>query len=98
MTYEEFKKQLTRETKGAFVFYGDEDYLKRDAVKLARKAIIADPTFAEFCHAVVTDGDIQRAREELSYPTMFSSDPLYPYAASSHYGNMPRLVTSRRQH
>ena len=76
MTYEEFKKQLTRETKGAFVFYGDEDYLKRDAVKLARKAIIADPTFAEFCHAVVTDGDIQRAREELSYPTMFSSERL----------------------
>ena len=76
MNYEEFRKILTPELKGAYVFYGDEDYLKRDAVERARKAIIADESLEDFCHCVIHEGDIKAAKEELSYPTMFSNDRL----------------------
>ena len=76
MNYEEFRKILTPYLKGAYVFYGDEDYLKRDAVSRARKAVIQDESLKDFCHCVIHEADVKSAKEELSYPSMFSNDRL----------------------
>lgn len=76
MTYDEFRKTLSPSLKGSFVLFGDEDYLKRDALERARQAVIADPSMREFCHTVIHDGDIAAAEAELSLPSMLGGDRL----------------------
>ena len=76
MTYDEFRKTLSPSLKGSFVLFGDEDYLKRDALERARAAVIADPSLKDFCHFVIHEGDIGTARAELTAPSMLGGDRL----------------------
>ena len=43
-----FRKQLKKGLFGAYLFFGEEDYLKSFSLNNARKAICADPTFEIF--------------------------------------------------
>ena len=43
-----FRKQLKKGLFGAYLFFGEEDYLKSFSLNNARKSICADPTFAIF--------------------------------------------------
>lgn len=43
-----FRKQIKKGLAGGYLFYGEEDYLKLHALRSAREAICADPTFALF--------------------------------------------------
>lgn len=43
-----FRKLIKKGLSGGFLFYGDEDYTKNFALRLAREAICPDPTFALF--------------------------------------------------
>ena len=45
---DEFRKQLKKGLQGAYLFFGDEDYLKSFALKNARALICNDPSFAIF--------------------------------------------------
>ena len=44
----EYRKQLGKAAGRAYLFFGEEDYLKSHAVRLTREAICPDPTFAVF--------------------------------------------------
>ena len=48
-----------------YLICGDEDYLKRDAVSRARKAVIQDESLKDFCHCVIHEADVKSAKEEL---------------------------------
>jgi DNA polymerase III delta subunit len=43
-----FRKQLKTGLSGAYIFFGDEDYLKGFSLKSARELICSDPSFAVF--------------------------------------------------
>ena len=43
-----FRKQMKKGLSGAYLFFGEEDYLKTHALRSAREAVCADPTFALF--------------------------------------------------
>ena len=43
-----FRKQLKKGISGAYLFFGDEDYLKSFSLKSARALICDDPSFAIF--------------------------------------------------
>ncbi|MBE6594548.1 MAG: DNA polymerase III subunit delta [Ruminococcaceae bacterium] len=48
ITEAEYRKQLNRIPGRAFLFFGDEDYLKGVALRLSREALCPDPSFAIF--------------------------------------------------
>lgn len=45
---DEFRKQLKKGLQSAYLFFGDEDYLKNFSLKSARELICDDPSFAIF--------------------------------------------------
>ena len=55
ITEADFRRQLHSIAGRAFLFYGDEDYLKGVAVRLARETLCPDPSFAIF-NDVTIDG------------------------------------------
>ena len=44
----DFRKELKNAPRAAYLFFGDEDYLKLSAVRLARETLCPDPSFAVF--------------------------------------------------
>ncbi|MBE6602627.1 MAG: DNA polymerase III subunit delta [Ruminococcaceae bacterium] len=44
----DFRKELKKEPRLGYLFFGDEDYLKTFAIKLARETLCPDPTYAFF--------------------------------------------------
>lgn len=44
----DFRKEIKTEPATGYLFYGEEDYLKSFALRTAREAVCADPTFAVF--------------------------------------------------
>ena len=48
ITEADFRKKIADIPGRAFLFYGDEDYLKSVAVRLARETLCPDPAFAIF--------------------------------------------------
>ena len=44
----DFRRELKSEPRSGYLFFGEEDYLKSYAVRLAREVICPDPTFAAF--------------------------------------------------
>ena len=44
----DYRKQIDRVAGRAFLFFGEEDYLKKAAVQLTREALCPDPAFAAF--------------------------------------------------
>lgn len=61
---------------GAYLFYGDEPYLKEHYVKKLRESVCPDPDFAVFNHVRIEDGDIDRFIGELSSPALFGGGRL----------------------
>jgi hypothetical protein len=44
----DFRRQIKAPCGGGYLFFGDEDYLKAYALKMAREAVCDDPSFAVF--------------------------------------------------
>ena len=44
----DFRKEIKTAPRTAYLFFGDEDYLKLSAVRLAREALCPDPSFSVF--------------------------------------------------
>ena len=45
---DEFRKMAKNGLSGAYLFFGDEDYLKAHAIKIAENTVCGDPSFAVF--------------------------------------------------
>ena len=44
----DFRKEIKSKPRGAYIFFGDEDYMKSFAIKLASETISPDPSFSFF--------------------------------------------------
>jgi len=72
----QFLKQIKSDSKGAFLFFGDEDYTKNFCIEASRKAVILDESLALFNEAVF-DGS------SLDLNTLKSSLESIPFMADS---------------
>lgn len=74
MTEEEFRKSLSAVTGRAFVFFGQEDYLKAAAVKAAREQLCPDPALAFFNDVTIDATDYTAAKllDAMAPPPMMS--------------------------
>lgn len=61
---------------GAYLFYGDEPYLKEHYVKKLREIVCPDPDFAVFNHVRIEDGNVDRFIGELANPPLFGAGRL----------------------
>ncbi len=77
MTEKELKEQI-KNPSGGYLFYGDEDYLKDFYVKSIRKAILVDPSVADFNETVLDDEtfSISALEDALSSPAFMSDKKL----------------------
>ena len=48
MNNDDFRRELKKGLSGGYLFFGDEDYLKANALMLAREAVCPEPSFAFF--------------------------------------------------
>ena len=48
MNNDDFRRELKKGLSGGYLFFGDEDYLKANALAKAREAVCAEPSFAFF--------------------------------------------------
>lgn len=55
MTVSEFDKAIKPNMKGAFLFYGDEEYLKQRYREKVRATLLTEEAFDPFNHAVITE-------------------------------------------
>ncbi len=62
----ELETKLKAKANGVYLFYGEEEYLKRHYLNMFRKTFAADSDFAAFNHTVINGGNIPSFRSELS--------------------------------
>ena len=67
ITDSEFRKRISKNPSGGYLFFGDEDYLKLHALKSARDAVCSDPSLAVF-----NDLTVDLTAESLSPDELFS--------------------------
>ena len=63
MTTSELDKAIKPLMRGAYLFYGEEEYLKQHYREKIRKTLLADEGMIPFNHAVITD--LQKLPAEL---------------------------------
>lgn len=78
ITSNDFLKQIKNDPNGAFLFYGDEDYLKSHAVKALKDAMGIDETFEifNFVQLDVLDYTPDKLIDMLSMPPMMAEKKL----------------------
>ena len=72
MTLKELDDKIKYAPSGVYVFYGEEEYLKRRYLEKMRETLITDETDAVFNH-VVLDGELDRLGDELVGTPLFGS-------------------------
>ena len=107
MDINEFKSRLkSGNPSGAYVFAGEEDYLKRYYLGELRREVLTDEAFATFNHAVFDGEDLSIASllDEVKSPPMMSDYKLiewhYPDLTSlkdSELEDLEMLLTARRE-
>ena len=55
MTVSELDKQIKPNMRGAYLFYGEEEYLKFRYREKMRAALLEDESLAPFNHSIITD-------------------------------------------
>ena len=65
MTVTELSKKLKLDPKGVYLFYGEEEYLKRRYLEQIREKVIGDDPAAAFNHVKITGGDLAAFSAEL---------------------------------
>ena len=58
---------------GVYLFYGEEEYLKRRYLERVRETLLTDETDAVFNHVKITDGEVERLGDELIGTPLFGS-------------------------
>lgn len=62
----ELDTKLRAKAPGAYLFYGEEEYLKRHWLNMTRKSLVGDSDFAAFNHVIVNGGDLDAFEAELA--------------------------------
>ena len=65
MTPSDLSKKLKTDPKGVYLFYGEEEYLKRRYLEQIREKVIGDDPAAAFNHVKIMDGDLPAFSAEL---------------------------------
>lgn len=74
----EFRKQIRSDHSGAFLFFGEEDYLKVHALRLLKESIGIDPSFELFNYIKldVLDYTPEKLIDSFSVPPMMAEEKL----------------------
>lgn len=75
MTVNELSKKLKQDPRGVYLFYGEEEYLKRRYLEQIRNAIIGDDPSAAFNHVKIS-GDLSALSAELDGLALLGGDRL----------------------
>ncbi len=73
MTVKELDDKIKKGLGGVYLFYGEEEYLKRRYLEKVRETLLTDDTDAVFNHVKITDGEIERLGDELVGMPIFGS-------------------------
>lgn len=73
MTVKELDDKIKKGLGGVYLFYGEEEYLKRRYLEKVRETLLPDDTDAVFNHVKITDGEIDRLGDELVGMPIFGS-------------------------
>lgn len=73
MTVKELDDKIKRGLGGVYVFYGEEEYLKRRYLEKVREALLTDETDAVFNHVKIENGEVERLGDELIGTPLFGS-------------------------
>lgn len=73
MTVKELDDKIKRGLGGVYVFYGDEEYLKRRYLEKVRETLLTDETDAVFNHVRIENGEVERLGDELVGTPLFGS-------------------------
>ncbi len=73
MTVKELDDKIKNGLGGVYLFYGEEEYLKRRYLEKVRETILTDETDAVFNHVKITDGEVERLGDELIGTPLFGS-------------------------
>ena len=73
MTVKELDDKIKKGLGGVYLFYGEEEYLKRRYLEKVRETLLTDDTDAVFNHVRITDGEIDRLGDELAGMPIFGS-------------------------
>ena len=73
MTVKELDDKIKRGLGGVYLFYGEEEYLKRRYLEKAREALLTDETDAVFNHVKIENGEVERLGDELIGTPLFGS-------------------------
>lgn len=65
ITAKQLDEKIKNDPAGAYLFYGEEEYLKHYWLEVMRKNLSPDPSFAVFNHIKIDGGDIDRLKDEL---------------------------------
>ncbi len=65
MTTTELSKKLKNNPKGVYLFYGEEEYLKRRYLEQFRQTLIGNDAAAAFNHVKIEGGDLSRLSVEI---------------------------------
>ncbi len=75
MTVTELSKKLKQDPRGVYLFYGEEEYLKRRYLEQIRKAVIGEGTEASFNHVKISS-DLLALSAELDGLALLGGDRL----------------------
>jgi DNA polymerase-3 subunit delta len=73
MTVKELDDKIKKGLGGVYLFYGEEEYLKRRYLEKVRETLLPDDTDAVFNHVKITDGALDRLGDELVGMPIFGS-------------------------
>ncbi len=73
VTTKELDEKIKKGLGGVYLFYGEEEYLKRHYLEKVRTTILTDDTDAVFNHVRITDGRLEDLGDELIGTPLFGS-------------------------
>ena len=65
ITTSDLETKLKGQSTGAFLFFGEEEYLKRHYLSRFRSALVSDADFSVFNHVIINGGDLNALESEL---------------------------------
>ena len=71
ITSAKLDEKIRSDPAGAYLFFGEEEYLKAHSLGVIRKTLVPDPGLAVFNHIKIDGGNVDALRDEINALPMF---------------------------
>ena len=71
ITSSKLEEKIKTDPAGAYLFFGEEEYLKTHSLGVMRKTLVPDPDLAVFNHIKIDGGNMDALKEEINALPMF---------------------------